>query len=146
MSITGVIREHRCVSSLTNILISSASLMFSFIKIPGPCPQKSAGLALKISLWTWHLMMPYVSTKITFSSNHLGITVSSRESISENEKESRIQILERPAGTAYLPAYPFSPGLDKAKLEPAMGFLISREPRCVPLLLPPSHMPCLWKI
>lgn len=49
MSITGVIRDHRCVSSLTNILISSASLMFSFIKIPGPYPQKSAGLALKIS-------------------------------------------------------------------------------------------------
>lgn len=47
MSIAGVIREHRWVSSLTNILISPASLMFSFIKIPGLDPQESAELAKK---------------------------------------------------------------------------------------------------
>lgn len=144
MSITGVIREHRCVSSLTNILISSASLMFSFIKIPGPYPQKSAGLALKISLQTWHLMMPYISTKIIFSSSyHLGITIGSREPLSENEKESRIQVL---ACRSYLPTYSLSPALDKAKLEPAMGSL-TVSPEVFPFSLPPAHVPCLlWKI
>lgn len=40
--------------------------MFSFIKIPGSQPQKSAVQAKKTGLQAWHMMMPNVCAQIIF--------------------------------------------------------------------------------